>query len=149
MKIERPSNLTPGAGRAARKASGGQGFSVSDDSGTSGTARAGASGSAAGVAGLDALLALQAEQETDRANREPRQRAMRRGRRILDLLEDLKIGLLGGEVSANKLHALNQAVESERDAVTDPGLDAVLKEIDLRAQVELAKIERARGILDL
>jgi hypothetical protein len=34
-------------------------------------------------------------------------------------------------------------VESQRPGITDPGLSEVLDEIDLRAQVELAKLQRA------
>jgi len=60
---------------------------------------------------------------------------------ILDRLEDLRIELLSGAISREKLVMLTQVVSARRAQVTDPRLAEVLDEIDLRAQVELAKYE--------
>ena len=70
-------------------------------------------------------------------------RAVGRAGRILDVLEDVKFGLLSGEVTADDLERLKKAVRDERDATDDVRLEGVLNEIDTRAAVELAKLERA------
>ena len=63
--------------------------------------------------------------------------------RILDTLDDLKIALLEGEISGVDLDRLRRAVRDERDNTDDPALEAVLDEIELRAAVEVAKLEQA------
>lgn len=88
------------------------------------------------IASVDALIALQ--EVPDAMGR--RARAARRGRDMLDLLDDVKDGLLSGGVSRATLQRLVALVNQEREDFIDPGLSAVLDEIDLRARVELAKL---------
>jgi hypothetical protein len=64
---------------------------------------------------------------------------MRRAGDMLDLLDDIRVGLLEGRVPRGKLEGLLRMVQSRRDEVVDPRLSAVLDEIELRAAVELAK----------
>ncbi len=64
---------------------------------------------------------------------------------ILDKLEDLRIELLTGTISREKLVQLTKVVSARRGQVTDPRLAEVLDEIDLRAQVELAKYEKGEA----
>lgn len=92
------------------------------------------------VTSVDALLATQGT--GDATDREQRQRMARRGEEILDRLEDLRHGLLIGAVPKEKLIQLAQMVRSRRETVTDPQLAAMLDEIELRAEVELAKLSR-------
>jgi hypothetical protein len=93
------------------------------------------------AAGLETLLAVQGMQPEDR--REKRRRAMQRGRQSLDLLDDLKLSLLAGEPLPAVLLKLRSLTAGTLEESGDPGLDGVLAEIDLRAQVELAKREAA------
>ncbi len=58
---------------------------------------------------------------------------------ILDRLEDLRLEILNGTLSADKLRQLSHIVNMRRPEVTDPRLAEILDEIDLRAQIELAK----------
>jgi hypothetical protein len=58
---------------------------------------------------------------------------------ILDRLDDLRMQLLAGGISREKLMQLSRTVSARRAQVTDPRLAALLDDIDLRAQVELAK----------
>lgn len=58
---------------------------------------------------------------------------------ILDRLEDLRLELLTGGLSREKLTQLARIVSARRAQITDPRLAEILDEIDLRAQVELAK----------
>ena len=88
-------------------------------------------------------MSILVAQEVDEAVVRRRQ-ARRRAEALLDLLEDLRRDILLGGVQHWRLADLARLVESERAVVDDPGLAAVLEEIDLRAQVELAKWEAAR-----
>ena len=69
-------------------------------------------------------------------------RGKMRAENILDRLEDLRLELLAGGISKEKLLMLSQVVNSRRAQIKDPRLTAILDEIDLRAQVELAKYHR-------
>jgi len=93
------------------------------------------------AAGLETLLAVQGMQPEDR--REKRRRAMQRGRQSLDLLDDLKLSMLAGEPMPSVLLKLRGLTSAKLDDTGDTGLDSVLAEIDLRAQVEIAKREAA------
>ena len=91
------------------------------------------------VAALDALLALQEAGEPLTGRR----RAVKRGNDMLDLLDDIKVGILSGAVPRQTLRRLTQLVAERREDFNEPGLQGVIDEIDLRAQVELAKLEMA------
>jgi hypothetical protein len=100
---------------------------------------AAASASAAPVGGVGSLLALQEiSDETAR-----RRQASERGAAILDRLDELRLGLLSGTLGRDKLTGLAQAVRAARVTVADPRLQDVLDEIELRAEVELAKLASA------
>jgi hypothetical protein len=58
---------------------------------------------------------------------------------ILDRLEDLRIEILAGGISRDKLTQLSRIVSVRRGQINDPRLAEILDDIDLRAQVELAK----------
>lgn len=132
MKVNGPNEINSNAiSRRKKTASGGQGFSI--NSGGASQAEAPQSVSKAGpVASLDSLLALQEVGERD-------ERPFKRGHETLDLLDDIRHGLLMGGIPVGKLKALTRLIESERGQVSDPELAGILDEIDLRAQVELAK----------
>jgi hypothetical protein len=88
------------------------------------------------VSGIDALIALQGiEDPTER-----RRRTIRRGRIALDALDELKLGLLSGTLDANTLGKLKSAATGLKDLSGDPMLDNVMSEIELRVEVELAKM---------
>jgi len=99
-----------------------------------------------GVAGMSALMALQGvEDPTER-----RRRAVRRGNGLLDRLEDLKMALLSGQDGSVALSRLAQDLREERpETDSDPGLKAVLDQIELRAAVEMAKSESSRSRVGL
>ena len=89
---------------------------------------------------VDALLVAQAVE--DCTDREARQRHLRRADDILDMLEELRHGLLMGTVPEATLMRLAEMVRSRKEACSDPRLAALLDEIELRAEVELAKLGR-------
>jgi hypothetical protein len=88
------------------------------------------------VGGIDALIALQGVGDPT----ERRKSAVKRGRVALDALDELKIGLLGGALSPATLTKLQAAAGYLKDGSGDAGLDTVLGEIELRVEVEIAKM---------
>ncbi len=88
------------------------------------------------IGGIETLLALQGVEEPA----ERRRRAVRHGRTALDALEQLKMGLLAGTLDQGLLARLKVAASGLKDGSGDPGLDGVLSEIELRVEVELAKM---------
>ncbi|MBX3480674.1 MAG: flagellar assembly protein FliX [Caulobacter sp.] len=141
MKVGASSGVTArGGAGAARPAAGGAAFSLPGAAQAGGAEAVVRTAGMTGVASLDALLALQeAEGPTER-----RRKAVRRAGRILDVLEDLKIAVLDGAVSGANLERLVRAVRDQRDNTDEPGLESLLNEIETRAEVELAKLERAK-----
>jgi len=94
---------------------------------------------AASVGAIDSLLALQ---EADGStSEESNRKARKRASDLLEHLEKVRIGLLTGELSKNVLSQLAHTISTHRDKVMDPRLAEILDEVDLRAQVELAKLE--------
>ena len=61
---------------------------------------------------------------------------------ILDRLEDIRIELLTGSISKEKLVNLARIIANRRSQINDPRLAEILDEIDMRAQIELAKYAR-------
>lgn len=94
------------------------------------------------VSGVDALLAVQAATDAtdDEARRKARKRLYERGETILERLDELRHGLLTGSLPKERLIELAQLVRGKRDQVDDPLLAQLLDEIELRAEVELAKL---------
>lgn len=142
MKIEgpngnRPVTYTGKVGRTSK--SGSTGATFADPTAT--TESAGGIGSTAGasdILGVDQLLGLQ---EVDDALNQKR-RARQHGTDILDRLDELRLQILEGRLSKQGLMRLAQMVSARRTSVMDPQLLEILDEIDLRAQVEIAKFTR-------
>src|ERR1700690_618461 len=87
------------------------------------------------LGGIDALIALQGIEEPV----ERRRRAVKHGRRALDALDELKLGLLAGTLDQATMLRLKSVAADLHDASGDDRLDVVMAEIDLRVAVELAK----------
>jgi hypothetical protein len=95
---------------------------------------------ASGVSDVSALMALQGlEDATER-----RRRSIRRASGLLDRLDDLKLAMLSGSAPEAALESLARGLRETATGGDDPGLDAVIGQIDLRAAVELAKAELGR-----
>ena len=93
------------------------------------------------IARVDSLLAVQgAESPTERA---AKRRMAVRGEDILKELDQLRMGLLTGRMTLGQVIDIADVVASHRERITDPKLTAILDEIDLRAQIEVAKARKA------
>jgi hypothetical protein len=95
-------------------------------------------GGASGVGSTSSVSGVLGVQEVDDALAHASKGKMR-AQDLLDRLDDLRIELLTGSISRDKLLQLSRIINMRRGQITDPHLSEVLDEIDLRAQVELAK----------
>jgi hypothetical protein len=90
------------------------------------------------VGGTNSVSGVLGIQEVDDALAHA-SRGKLRAEDILDRLDDLRLQLLAGGISREKLLQLSRVVHARRSEINDPKLAGILDEIDLRAQVELAK----------
>jgi hypothetical protein len=95
-------------------------------------------GGSASVGKVDALLALQEVPDSLAGEA----RAQKHCEDLLDELERLRLGLLAGALPRAQLVRLNRLLAERREQTRDPRLAAIVAEIELRAAVELAKLER-------
>jgi Class II flagellar assembly regulator len=132
MRVYGPNgtSLAP-APPAPRRATGGT-FSVSDGEAAQPLA---ASVALRTVGGIDALIALQGIEDP----LERRRRVVKHGRRALDALDEVKLGLLSGTLDQATMLRLKSVAADLKEGSGDERLDSVLAEIDLRVEVELAK----------
>ncbi|MBJ7404688.1 MAG: flagellar assembly protein FliX [Bradyrhizobium sp.] len=137
MRIYGPNGTTLGTPASQARRTGSGTFVLPDTSSAQETRSAAAPKAAANI---DALLALQGVEE-DPVER--RKRSVARGRTALDVLDDLKMGLLSGNLDASTVMRLRDAAANLKSSSGDAGLDAVLSEIELRVEVELAKAGQA------
>jgi hypothetical protein len=139
MKVTGPGGIGSSSGARPARGAGGDGFRIVTPEAAGGASQVSSVAATQGVMGVEALLALQdVGSPTER-----KRRAVRRAGRMLDTLDALKIALLEGEISGADLDRLRRAIRDERDNTDDPALEAVLDEIELRAAVEVAKLEAA------
>ncbi|HTY65399.1 MAG TPA: flagellar assembly protein FliX [Alphaproteobacteria bacterium] len=136
MKIDKPGSVssTVGPRRSERASSARPGeFSrlLDQPEGASAVSAGNAIGS------VDALLAAQS---VEGATEEERRQARARGDDILDRLDELRHGLLTGTLTRGQVVALANLVRSRRSSIMDPKLRELLDEIELRAEVEIAKL---------
>lgn len=144
MKIDGPkSSSEVQKKKDAKKTSGGSGvFQSLMGGGHIGEAsQSGGSALTSGIASVDALLAAQTAE--DPAEAKSRKRMKQRADDILDKLNELKIGMVTGNVTVGHMISIADVVASHREKINDPQLTSILDEIDLRAHVELAKLQIA------
>ena len=143
MKIQGPRNTsnTSSSKKAGKTEQSGD-ASFDAFIGSTGGAKESASTSAPkSVAQVSALLAAQAvEDPTERA---AKKRMALRADDVLKGLDDLQSSMMHGSVTAGNMIDLADKVSAQKEKVSDPKLSALLDEIDLRAQVELAKMRKA------
>ncbi len=133
MRID--NTLRAGAAAAARPGAHGNAgtasFTVAEDVSSP---RVAATGAAVASTSIDALLALQAVDDAMSSKK----KQLRRGRSLLDVLDALKLDLLAGRAGESHLNQIMALIGQAR-TMSEPGLDTLLDDIELRARVELAK----------
>jgi len=88
---------------------------------------------------MDALLSLQEMPEDELKKR----RALQESQGALEALETLRLALLSGSIPEHLLHTLTKVVAIQKQQLGDPRLLSIIEDIELRAAVELAKLQRA------
>ncbi|MEH6526340.1 MAG: flagellar assembly protein FliX [Sneathiella sp.] len=135
MRVGGPgkTNSTAGAkgGKSASKS--GAKFSVPEEEVESATA----SGvpSASPIGSIDAIMALQGISDSTEQN----EKTLEKGENLLEKLDEIRHGLLMGKVSPEKLMQLKDTLASYNISESDPKLAEIVKDIEVRAAVELAK----------
>ena len=137
MRIYGPNGTTLGTPASNTRRTSSTGFSLPEDVASTTESRATLAPKA--TANIDALIALQGIEE-DPAER--RRRSVARGKGALDVLDELKLRLLSGNLDSSTVARLRDAAANLKSSSGDVGLDAVLSEIELRVEVELAKTGR-------
>jgi hypothetical protein len=90
------------------------------------------------IAAVDNILMLQGVDDSAGG----RSRGLQHGEDLLDMLDEIRDGLLAGGIPRVTLNRLANAVSRRQEGFADPKLQTVLDEIELRAKVELAKLEQ-------
>ena len=109
---------------------------LTSETGASGPAKATQS-----IVNVDALLMVQGAD--DPAQGTSRKRMRQRANVILEELDKIRMAMLSGRLTIGHMIDIADVIASHREKITDPGLTAIMDEIDLRAQVELAKMRVA------
>ena len=133
MEIKGPGRVETSAIKRKAPAAASGGFSVSEAPDTHAQIVAGPGP----IAALDSILMLQGMDDSTQG----KSKGVAHGEQLLDLLDSVRDGLLAGEIPRATLNKLAAAVTRRHDAFADPKLQDVLDQIELRAHVELAKLE--------
>jgi hypothetical protein len=135
MKVSGVNSGVNSTGKAQAKKTGAGGFA--SHLGGADEAEQVATVTASGITAINSLFMLQ-EVEDEVA---PRKKAIKRGTNMLEYLDEIRLGLLSGSLSPDVVRRLDGLVKQWRENFNDPELEFLIDEIELRAAVELAKIE--------
>jgi hypothetical protein len=91
------------------------------------------------IASVESILTLQGLDDSTSGH----SKSVSHGEQLLDMLDQVRDGLLAGGIPRATLNRLATAVSRRQEGFADPKLQTVLDEIDLRARVELAKLEQS------
>ncbi len=143
MKVTRSGGPGPTApARRTERKSGSGGFAAHMDGLGSGDP-VGETAGAVGPSGPGAVESVFALQEVpDAADERQRSQAKAHGEDLLDRLEALRRWIMAGAVPKEKLAELARQARAQRRRTDDPRLEAIIDEIELRAEVEIAKLTR-------
>ena len=92
------------------------------------------------VNSVDAILSIQ--ETGDTSKQRARRLGIKYGVDLLNYLEELRRDLLLGVVEKNKLGSIAQKMRAHRRQSEDEKLNKIIDEIELRAEVEIAKLTR-------
>lgn len=90
------------------------------------------------VSSLDAIFVTQMVDGVE--ERERRKKLVKRGKNLLDKLEDIRAALLVGYIAKDKLIEISRLVKEQKTLCEDQYLLGIIEEIELRVEVELAKL---------
>jgi Class II flagellar assembly regulator len=139
MKVKGPGRISTPAVKKTRSRDASDGRAFSDAMKTEETSAPGGMMGTAQLTSVDALLSLQEVPDASSG----RSKGLIFGKSMLDHLEEIRRGILLGTIPRARLMALSDIIRSRRDQFQDPRLTDILDQIELRARVELAKMDSA------
>jgi hypothetical protein len=107
---------------------------------TAGVAKTDGAVEGAPVSAVESILSVQ--EFNDATDGRSRGLDRQYGERLLDHLEALRLDLLAGVVPKDRLTTLAQTMRAQKRLTDDPRLREIIDEIELRAEVEIAKLTR-------
>lgn len=138
MKIQAPGTVRTSAPKRTAKpdSSGGSSFAshIPAESARTGTAVSGTGP----IGSVEALLAVQANAQVAGDHHAA---DIRHAEDLLDRLDAIRVGILTGRMSRKSLEDIVHRLEARRRGAADSRLATLIDEIELRARVELAKLE--------
>lgn len=141
MKIQGPGRSEAPSKTKKKDKAGGEGGASFDSLVSKEASESPVAGQTQSIAKMDALLAIQGAEDPTQG---PARRRMRqRAGHILDGLDKIRMAMLNGNLTVGHMVDIADVVASHREKITDPALTSIMDEIDLRAQVELAKMRQA------
>lgn len=135
------SSRSVSSSRRAGKASGGGGAEFAEQlREAAGSFEAGPVVESQAAVGVDSILLTQGVGDAT----EERQRRLARqyGMDLLDRLEQIRADLLAGAVPKERLANLAHLMRAHKRNISDPHLRDIIGEIELRVEVEIAKLTR-------
>lgn len=97
-------------------------------------------GSVSGISVADAIFATQMVNNEE--EREIRKKLVKRGQNLIEKLEEIRDGLLIGYISKEELINISRILKENQITSSDPRLQELMAEIELRVEVELAKLTK-------
>lgn len=94
------------------------------------------------VGAVESVVAVQ--EVPDATDGRSRKMLRQYGDELLDRLDELRLAILAGAVSKERLAELAHRLREKRRQSDDPRLNEIIDEIELRAEVEVAKLTRDR-----
>lgn len=88
----------------------------------------------------DAIFAAQLVNGEE--EREIKKKLLKRGNSLIEKLEEIRQALLSGYISMEKLIEISRFVKEQRFDTSDERLTEIICEIELRVEVELAKLTK-------
>ncbi len=92
------------------------------------------------LSGMDAIFATQMADNIE--EREKRKKLLKRAHTLLDKLEDIRSALLLGYMPMENLINISRLVKEQKETCEDTKLLEIIEEIELRVEVELAKLTK-------
>lgn len=146
-RIEEPMKVSkvggpkgPDSSKKSKKSVGDDGAFAEALRGTSGTEVTESAQATSNVGAVGQILAVQ--QAADATDHRSRGLLMNHGNDLLDRLEQLRMSVLTGAISKDKLQELARTMRERKMQSDDPRLNDLVAEIELRVEVEIAKLTR-------
>ncbi len=141
MKVTKTGSAKgPDAAKKTKKSSSPDGAFADTLRGVSGNEPAEQAQATSGVGAVSSILAVQ--QTADATDHRSRGVMLEYGNDLLDRLEQIRIAVLSGTISKDRLQELARKLRERKSASDDPKLNDLIAEVELRVEVEIAKFTR-------